>query len=118
MALFTTNPNEVPTAQTTPSAADVVAMLLKCWPDLSQNGARTLAAQFMAETGGGKFCFNWNLGNVNSGVTSSHTTSTRIPIVTSLGSMLTTLLFIRQPSSSSIIASTYGTSSANAGFAG
>ena len=52
MALFTTNPNEVATAQTKPSAADVVAMLLNVWPELTQNGARTLTAQFMAETGG------------------------------------------------------------------
>ena len=51
--LFTTNPNEVNTSQTTPAARDVVAMLLPAWPDLNQNGARTLAAQFMAETGGG-----------------------------------------------------------------
>jgi hypothetical protein len=39
-------------------------MLLKAWTELTNNGARTLAAQFMAETGGGKYCFNWNLGNV------------------------------------------------------
>ena len=70
--LFTTNPNEVNTSQTTPAASDVVAMLLPAWPDLNQNGARTIAAQFMAETGGGKFCFNWNLGNVKSGADTPH----------------------------------------------
>jgi hypothetical protein len=53
-------------------AADVVAMLLKWWPDLSQTGARTLAAQFMAETAGGKYCFNWNLGNVKAGPNDPH----------------------------------------------
>jgi hypothetical protein len=69
---FTTNPNEVPTQQTTPAVADVVAMLLQVWSDLKPNGARTLAAQFMAETGGGRFCFNWNLGNVKAGPNDSH----------------------------------------------
>jgi hypothetical protein len=70
--LFTTNPNEVPTQQTTPTPGDVVAMLLKTWAELIPNGARTLAAQFMAETGGGKFCFNWNLGNVKAGPNDLH----------------------------------------------
>jgi hypothetical protein len=70
--VFTNNPSEVPTHQTTPSAGDVVAMLLLGWPELKPNGARTLAAQFMAETGGGKFCFNWNLGNVKAAPTDMH----------------------------------------------
>jgi hypothetical protein len=47
-------------------------MLLSTWPELNQNGARTLAAQFMAETGGGRFCFNWNLGNVKAGANDPH----------------------------------------------
>jgi len=70
--VFTTNPNEVPTQQTTPAVADVVAMLLQVWSDLKPNGARTLAAQFMVETGGGRFCFNWNLGNVKAGPNDPH----------------------------------------------
>ncbi len=70
--LFTTNPNEANTQLTTPSAGAVVSMLLSNWTDLNQNGARTLAAQFMAETGGGKSCFNWNLGNVKSGPDTPH----------------------------------------------
>lgn len=69
---YTDNPNEVPTETTTPSAGDVVAMLLKSWTDLTADGARTLAAQFMAETGGGRFCFNWNLGNVKAKSTDPH----------------------------------------------
>jgi hypothetical protein len=27
-------------------------------PALTENGARTLTAQFVGETGGGRFCFN------------------------------------------------------------
>jgi hypothetical protein len=61
---YTDNPNEVVTKQTTPTPREVVNMLLSAWSGLTDNGARTLTAQFMAETGGGKYCFNWNLGNV------------------------------------------------------
>jgi hypothetical protein len=69
---YTDNPNEVPTRTTTPTARSVVSMLLQVWPELTQTGARTLAAQFMAETGGGKYCFNWNLGNVKAGASEPH----------------------------------------------
>jgi len=62
--LYTNNPNEVVTQRTTPTPRDVVTMLLSAWPQLTNNGARTLTAQFMVETGGGKHCYNWNLGNV------------------------------------------------------
>jgi hypothetical protein len=61
---YTTDPMEMETKRTTPTARDVVTMLRFAWSDLTENGARTLTAQFMAETGGGKYCFNWNLGNV------------------------------------------------------
>ena len=47
-------------------------MLRTSWPELTENGARTLAAQFMGETGGGRFCFNWNLGNVKAGPNDPH----------------------------------------------
>ena len=69
---YTDNPNERVTTRTTPAYADVVAMLLVAWPDLNQNGARTLTAQFVAETGGGKYCFNWNLGNEKAGANIPH----------------------------------------------
>ncbi len=70
---YTTSANEVPVQRTTPTAAQVVSALLFAWPDqLTNNGARTLAAQFMAETGNGRYCFNWNLGNVKSGATDQH----------------------------------------------
>ena len=70
--IFTNNPNEVSTKTTTPSPGEVVSMLLLSWTALNANGARTLAAQFMAETAGGRFCFNWNLGNVKSGPDDLH----------------------------------------------
>jgi len=69
---YTDNANEVPTQTTTPSAREVVALLLQDWPGLTQNGARTLAAQFMFETNGGNNCFNWNLGNVKGRENESH----------------------------------------------
>jgi hypothetical protein len=69
---YTDNPKEEITHNTKPSAQDVVSMLLRIWPELGQTGARTLAAQFMAETGGGNYCFNWNLGNVKAGSNEPH----------------------------------------------
>ena len=69
---YTDSPNEVVTRATTPTPRDVVTMLLLAWPELTDQGARTLTAQFMAETGGGKYCFNWNLGNVKAGPNEQH----------------------------------------------
>lgn len=69
---YTDNPNECVTTRTTPTAAAVVMMLQAAWSELTNNGARTLTAQFMAETGGGKYCFNWNLGNVKAGSDEPH----------------------------------------------
>lgn len=69
---YTTSPNEVAVKTTTPTAREVVDMLLVTWPEIHPTGARTLTAQFMAETGGGQSCFNWNLGNVKSGADQPH----------------------------------------------
>jgi hypothetical protein len=69
---YTDAANEFPVQRTTPTAAQVVGMLQLSWPELTPNGARTLTAQFMAETGGGKYCFNWNLGNVKAGANDPH----------------------------------------------
>ncbi len=69
---FTDSANEVVTQRTTPSAGEVVALLKRNWTELTEAGARTLTAQFMHETGGGQFCFNWNLGNVKSGANELH----------------------------------------------
>ena len=54
----------------------------------------------------GYFWIGRNFGRLNSGVTSSQATSTRMPISTSFGSIPTTLLCMRTPSSSSMMAST------------
>jgi len=69
---YTNNPKEVVTRRTTPTAREVVLMLRQVWSDLTENGARTLTAQFMAETGEGRYCFNWNLGNVKAGANETH----------------------------------------------
>jgi len=59
----TTNPNERLVARTPLPPAGVVAVLRAAWPDLTENGVRTLTAQVWLETKGGKSCFNWNIGN-------------------------------------------------------
>ena len=69
---FTDSAKEVVTERTTPAPSDVVALLKGNWTELQEAGARTLTAQFMHETGGGKYCFNWNLGNVKSGPNEMH----------------------------------------------
>jgi len=69
---YTASPHEVVTRTTTPTPRQVVDMLVANWNALTENGARTLTAQFMAETGGGKYCFNWNLGNVKAGANEPH----------------------------------------------
>jgi len=69
---YTDSANEFITTRTTPSSKDVVTMLMTAWPELTENGARTLTAQFMAETGRGKYCFNWNLGNVKATASQPH----------------------------------------------
>jgi hypothetical protein len=61
---YTDSPKEVALEPTQPTPQQVVDLLIEIWPDLSPPGARTLTAQFMTETGGGKACYNWNLGNV------------------------------------------------------
>jgi hypothetical protein len=57
-------PHEVPILTTTPSVRQIVSAVKTAWPELTEQGARTLAAQYMAETDGGRFCFNWNVGNI------------------------------------------------------
>jgi hypothetical protein len=60
---YTTNPWEVVTITTTPTPRLVLSALKANWPELTDTGARTLTAQFLFETAGGRSCFNWNLGN-------------------------------------------------------
>lgn len=66
---YTDSPNEVVTTRTTPTARDVVSLLRSSWPELTEEGARTLTAQFMTETTDGSHCYNWNLGNVKASST-------------------------------------------------
>ncbi len=68
---YTDNPNEVSVQRTTPTPKQVVDMLMSAWPGLNETGARVLTAQFMGETGDGRYCFNWNLGNVKSSSTAN-----------------------------------------------
>jgi hypothetical protein len=70
--LYPNNPNEVVTKNTVPTIRQVVSLLATSWPALGDNGARTLTAQFGHETGWGRFCFNWNLGNVKSTADNPH----------------------------------------------
>jgi hypothetical protein len=58
------DPHEVAAMTTKADLREVVTALRASWPELGEQGARTLAAQFVAETGGGRFCFNWNVGNI------------------------------------------------------
>ena len=69
---YTSSPNEFVTTRTTPTSREVVAALRLTWPQLTETGARTLTSQFMTETGHGKFCFNWNLGNVKASEAQPH----------------------------------------------
>lgn len=63
---YTDHQNEMPAKKTTPEVREVVKFICEAWDELNEHGVRTLAAQFMYETAGGKSCFNWNLGNKKS----------------------------------------------------
>lgn len=69
---YTDSPNEYVVRRTTPTMDSVISMLFEEWPELTENGARTLTAQSMAETGEWQNCWNWNLGNVKSGDRQPH----------------------------------------------
>ena len=61
---YTDDPLESPTRQTrVDPGAQLVPALREVWPDIGEEGARTLAAQFAIETGSGRHCYNFNLGN-------------------------------------------------------
>lgn len=70
--MFTSHRNEVETTTTTPKTGDVYTLLIGSWPELNEEGALSLTAQFWHETGSGKHCYNWNLGNVKAGVAVPH----------------------------------------------
>jgi hypothetical protein len=63
--MYTANPLEAETKQTTPTAKAVYDLLVEQWGnELNEEGCLSLTAQFWHETGGGRYCFNWNLGNI------------------------------------------------------
>lgn len=64
--LYTEHPNEVRTQTTVATIPGVYEAVRANWPELTDAGGRTLTCQFVAETGEGKSCFNWNLGNMKS----------------------------------------------------
>lgn len=72
MSKYTDNKNEVETHTTVPAPGDVTALLRAAWSELTDTGAKVLTAQFLHETGGGRFCFNWNLGNVKATADQPH----------------------------------------------
>ncbi|HEY3592411.1 MAG TPA: hypothetical protein VGL13_00995 [Polyangiaceae bacterium] len=69
---YTDSPYEVPAKTTSPSAGEVFSAMREMWPELTEQGARTLVAQFQAETANGAHCYNWNLGNVKAGPNDAH----------------------------------------------
>lgn len=66
LRVYTKNKNETTVQRTSPTPKQVIDAVKAAWPALTENGARVLAAQYMAETGNGKYCFNYNFGNVKS----------------------------------------------------
>lgn len=61
---YTDSPNEAITKTTKPDTHQLMALARAAWSELSEQGARTLAAQCLHETKNGNNCYNWNLGNV------------------------------------------------------
>lgn len=64
--VYSKNKNETAVQRTSPTPKQVMDAVKAAWPALTENGSRVLAAQFMAETGNGANCFNYNFGNVKS----------------------------------------------------
>jgi hypothetical protein len=62
--LYTDNQKEVGAERTPIARAPLLQALAQAWPELGEEGARTLHAQYVAETGGGRACYNYNLGNL------------------------------------------------------
>jgi hypothetical protein len=71
--LYTDDPNERPTQKTrVDPGSQVVPVLRAIWPEVGELGARVLAAQFSLETGSGRHCYNYNLGNHKAGASEPH----------------------------------------------
>ncbi|AKU99519.1 hypothetical protein AKJ09_06183 [Labilithrix luteola] len=61
---YTNLPSEIGVRTTTLSTAEVATLVRKHWPEITEQGVRTLVAQWAAETNFGKSCFSYNFGNV------------------------------------------------------
>jgi hypothetical protein len=61
---FTSHPNEVVAKSTHATPQITIPAFRALWSGLTENGARTLTAQFLHETHFAKNFFNWNLGTV------------------------------------------------------
>jgi hypothetical protein len=72
--LYTTSPLEAAARRTRlDPGAEVVPVLKVAWTEVGERGARTLAAQYAHETGSGRYCWNYNLGNHKAGAKEPHT---------------------------------------------
>jgi hypothetical protein len=52
------------TVRTSPTILEFHEAAIRACPELRQAGAAILYAHFAGETGDGRYCWNWNLGNV------------------------------------------------------
>lgn len=72
-ALYTDAPLESPRQETRlDPGTQVVPVLREVFPEIGEQGARTLAAQFSIETGAGRHCYNFNIGNHKAGANEPH----------------------------------------------
>lgn len=56
--------NLVPTVNTPVTPVGFARAVIKVWPGITKEGCGVLYAQYALETGAGKACWNWNIGNV------------------------------------------------------
>jgi hypothetical protein len=71
---YTSNPLETAARQTRlDPGEEVVPALRMVWGEVGERGARMLSAQYAYETGSGRYCFNYNLGNHKAGANETHT---------------------------------------------
>jgi len=72
--VYTSSPLEVAARRTRlDPGAEVVPVLRSVWGEVGELGARVLAAQYAHETGSGRYCWNYNLGNHKAGANEPHT---------------------------------------------
>jgi len=71
---YTSNPLEATARRTRlDPGEEVVPALRMVWSEVGELGARMLSAQYAYETGSGRYCFNYNLGNHKAGANEPHT---------------------------------------------